>query len=382
MRDGQLILPTMARRAIVVGGGIGGLATAIALRQAGWQVKVLERQRQFAEIGASLTLWPNALAALDALGVGAAARAVALSGVDGGFMTTTGRWLTRLHTDEVTRRYGDVAVLSRPDLLSLLLSALPEDLLHPATEALSVERDGTVESSAGEDKVDLVVAADGVRSQVRRHLWPAAAPPSYSGFTAWRFNTRMLDEPVSSGAWVWGSQRSFGYTPLPGQCAYAYAIERASPGGESTSLDAFAGWREPIPRLIANVGESGVLRHDIYEGPTLKSLVAGRVALVGDAAHAMQPSLGQGACQALEDAVTLGRYADDLQGYDRERRRRTQRIVRESRLVMQAAHVATPALLRVRNASLAAVPRALNLRLMQADWAWQPPRPVSSQRAL
>src|ERR1700685_824625 len=162
MLDSRLILSDMARRAIVVGGGIGGLATAIALGQAGWRVDVFERQERFAEIGASLTLWPNALAALDALGVGAAARAVALSGVDGGFMTTTGRWLTRLHTDEVTRRYGDVAVLSRPDLLSLLLSAVPKDSLHPSTDVLSVARDGTVTSSTRQDAADLVVAADGV----------------------------------------------------------------------------------------------------------------------------------------------------------------------------------------------------------------------------
>src|SRR5215475_4436803 len=116
----------MGRRAIVVGGGIGGLATAIALDQAGWSVDVFERQEQFSEIGASLTLWPNALAALDALGVGAEVRKAALTGFDGGFMTTDGRWLTRLNTEDVKERYGEVVVLTRPDLLGLLLKAAPE----------------------------------------------------------------------------------------------------------------------------------------------------------------------------------------------------------------------------------------------------------------
>src|SRR5450755_761140 len=302
----------MGRRAIVVGGGIGGLAAAIAFDQVGWEVDLFERQEQFSEIGASLTLWPNALAALDALGVGSQVCEAALTGFDGGFMTTDGRWLTRLNTEDVKKRYGEVAVLTRPDLLGLLLKAAPGHALHPGTEVTSVDADGTVVTSAGRDRADVVVGADGVWSKVRQRLWPGAPSPRYSGLTAKRFNTGVLEEPVPDGAWVWGPRRSFGYTPLPGGCAYAYAMERAPAGGKSTDLDAFAGWRDPIPRLIANVGEAGVLRHDVYESPMLKSFVTGRVALLGDAAHALQPSLGQGACTALEDAVILAQYADDL----------------------------------------------------------------------
>lgn len=362
----------MNRRAIVVGGGIGGLAAAIALDRAGWEVDVYERKESFREIGAGLTLWPNALAALDSLGVGTEVRAAALTGFDGGFMNSNGRWLTRINTDEVKERYGEVVVMTRPDLLSLLLTAVPEQALHPSTEVTSVSADGTVNTSAGAFTADLVVGADGVRSAVRQQLWGSAASPRFSGFTAWRFNTFPLDEPVPDGAWVWGGQRSFGYTPLPGERAYAYAIARVAPGGDTTDLGMFASWRDPIPRLIDSVGHEGILRHDIYEMPPLKSFVSGCVALVGDSAHAMQPSLGQGACQALEDAVTLGCCADDLSSYDRMRRRRTQRIVRESRLVMNAAHVTSPALSRMRDLAFVAVPQALNIRLLKPDWAWAP----------
>ncbi|MDQ2815824.1 MAG: FAD-dependent monooxygenase [Actinomycetota bacterium] len=370
----------MERRAIVVGGGIGGLATAAALDQVGWEVDVFERQETFAEIGASLTLWPNALAALDALNVGAEAREVTLNSFDGGFMTPDGRWLTRLNTDHVKDRYGEVVVLTRPDLLALLLKAAPQQSLHPGITVESVDADGTVTTSTGRYRADLVVGADGVRSGVRRRLWPDAPPPRYSGVTAKRFNTRVLDEPVPDGAWVWGPGRSFGYTPLPGGRAYAYAMETAPPDGKDTDLGVFASWRDPIPRLIDNVGEDGVLRHDVYEGPMLKSYVAGRVALIGDAAHALQPSLGQGACTALEDAVILARWADDLSRYDRERRRRTQRIVRMSRLIMKAAHLSSPAAVRMRDASMAAVPLGANLRMMKHDWAWTPDRSALSSR--
>jgi 2-polyprenyl-6-methoxyphenol hydroxylase-like FAD-dependent oxidoreductase len=104
------------------------------------------------------------------------------------------------------------------------------------------------------------------------------------------------------------------------------------------------------------------------------------VALLGDAAHALQPSLGQGACLALEDAVTLGRYGGDLLGYDSARRRRTQRVLLVSRMIMGAAHVSSPVTAWTRNVSMAAVPQALNLRMMKYDWAWRPGRGVPSSR--
>lgn len=370
----------MARQAIVVGGGIGGLAACVALERAGWKVDLFERQPEFSEIGASLTIWPNALAALDDLGVGAGARGEALAGFDGGFMTAGGRWLTRLNTEDIKVRYGECAVLTRPDLLRLLLKAARPEALHPHTTVESVDADGTVTTSAGQYRGDLVVGADGLWSVTRRGLWPQAPEPRYTGVTAKRFNTGVLDEPVPDGAWVWAPGRSFGYTPLTGGRAYAYAMEQAPPGGTDTSLDEYADWRDPIPRLIANVGEDGVLRHDVFEVPLLKSYVRGRVALIGDAAHALQPSLGQGACTALEDAVILARCGTDLARYDKARRGRTQRILRASRLIMRMAHLSSPLAVRARNLSMAAVPPSLNLAMMKPDWSWTPDGGLPSPR--
>jgi 2-polyprenyl-6-methoxyphenol hydroxylase-like FAD-dependent oxidoreductase len=361
----------MTRRAIVVGGGIGGLASAIALTGAGWEVEVFERRDSFSEIGAGLTLWPNALKALDALGVGDEARAAALTHFDGGFMTRSRRWLTRLNTDDIAR-WGDAVVLARPDLLALLLRATPRECLRPGTAVQSVTRDGIVTTSEGRHTADLVVGADGLWSTVRRQLWPDARAPRYSGYTCWRFNTRVLDEPVPDGAWSWAPDLSLGYTPLPGGRAYVYALERTDEGGEGNDLSMFRDWPEPIPRLLDNVKPEDILRHDVYEGPLLRSYVEGRAVLLGDAAHALHPSLGQGACQALEDAVTLAAVDGDLARYDRERRRRTQRVVRTSRVVMHAAHVRPP-WSWLRNLSFMAVPRALNLQLVKLDYAWTPP---------
>lgn len=291
-------------------------------------------------------------------------------------MTTSGRWLMRLNSEDVAERYGQIVILARPHLLSLLLTQVPERSLHPSTPVESVSADGTVTTPTGRHRADLVVAADGVRSVVRQQLWPKASPPRYSGFIAKRFTTRVLDEPLPNGVWVFGPRRSFGYTPLPGGRAYGWAIERAAPRGDSTDLGEYAGWRDPIPRMIANVDEGGVLRHDMYDVPVLRTFVAGRVVLVGDSAHAMQPSFGQGACQALEDAVTLGRCADDLRLYDRKRRRRTQRIVRMSGWTMKSAHFTSPIAVLVRNAFFGSIPRPVMMRAMGADWSWTPPEPV------
>jgi 2-polyprenyl-6-methoxyphenol hydroxylase-like FAD-dependent oxidoreductase len=367
----------VSRRAIVVGGGIGGLASAISLTQAGWDVDVFERKEGFTEIGAGLTLWPNALAALDALGVGAEARAEAVSGYEGGAMTKSGRWLMRLNSEEVGERYGQIVILARPHLLSLLLSKVPERSLHPSTPVESVAADGTVTTPSGQHRADLVVAADGVRSVVRQQLWPKASPPRYSGFTAKRFTTNVLDERLPNGVWVFAPERSFGYTPLPGGRSYGWAIERAAPHGDSKDLSEYTTWRDPIPRMVANVDEGGVLRHDMYDAPMLRTFVAGRVVLLGDSAHAMQPSFGQGACQALEDAVTLARCADDLRLYDKQRRRRTQRIVRMSGWTMKSAHFTSPIAVFARDAFFRSIPRPVMRRAMGADWSWTPPPPAS-----
>jgi 2-polyprenyl-6-methoxyphenol hydroxylase-like FAD-dependent oxidoreductase len=357
------------------------LASAISLTQAGWDVDVFERKESFTEIGAGLTLWPNALAALDTLGVGAGARAEAVSNYEGGAMTTDGRWLMRLNSEDIRERYGQIVILSRPHLLSLLLAEVPESSLHPSTPVQSVTTDGTVTTPTGEHRADLVVAADGVRSVVRQQLWPKASAPRYSGFIAKRFNTNVLDEPLPNGVWVCAPRRSFGYTPLPGGRAYGWAIERSAPGGDSKDLSEYTTWRDPIPRMVANVGETGVLRHDMYDAPMLRTYVAGRVVLVGDSAHAMQPSFGQGACQALEDAVTLPRCVNDLRLYDRARRRRTQRIVRMSGWTMRSAHFTSPISVLARNAFFASIPQPVMMRAMGADWSWRPkPLPGPSTR--
>ncbi|MFF1715424.1 FAD-dependent monooxygenase [Streptomyces sp. NPDC058268] len=379
------------RAATIVGGGIGGLAAAIALHRRGWRVEVLERAPEFTEIGAGISLWPNALRALDALGLADTVRALGAVEAAGGVRDRKGRWLTRTDNAELTRRFGHpLLVLHRADLLRALAEALPADSLRPDSEVSQVRDDDhgpAVEHPGGASRPDLVIGADGLRSAVRGALWPRAAGPRYAGYTAWRMVTEPLADPPAEGAATWGRGERFGYTALPGGRMYCFATASLPAGTTSDSsehdelLRRFGSWPDPVPRLLAAVPPDAVLRHDLYDLPPLPSFVRGRVALLGDAAHAMTPNLGQGACQALEDAVTLAHCLDSapddlaaaLHSYDLLRRPRTQAITRRSARLGDMGQLAWPPAVLLRDTAARLMPAWATLRSMTPVLGWTAP---------
>ncbi|MFJ5777058.1 FAD-dependent monooxygenase [Streptomyces sp. NPDC093094] len=378
------------RTATVVGGGIGGLAAAIALHRTGWDVRVLERAPEFTEIGAGISLWPNALRALDELGLGDAVRARSAEEAGGGARDRRGRWLSRTDNAELTRRFGHpLVVLHRAELLRVLTEALPADCLRPDSEVSAVHDDGhgpVVIHPGGASRPDLVIGADGLRSAVRRALWPDAAGPRYAGYTAWRMVTEPLAQPPAEGAATWGRGERFGYTALPGGRMYCFAtasLPEGTPSGSTEHaelLRRFGSWPDPVPALLAAVPADAVLRHDLYRLPPLDTFVRGRVALLGDAAHAMTPDLGQGACQALEDAVTLAHCLDRtddtaaaLGSYDRLRRPRTRAVARRAARLGRVGQLAWPPAVLLRDTAARLTPVRATLRSMTPVLGWTPP---------
>ncbi len=367
-------------KAIIVGGGIGGLATALALGQHGWQVEVLERAAAFGEVGAGLSLWPNALRALDALGVGAVVRGRAALAGQAGIRDAAGRWLARTDTAELDRRYGPTAMIHRADLLGVLRAAVPAEVLRGGITVTGV-RPGTVVHSGGESRADLIVGADGIRSITRTSLWPGTAAPRYAGYTAWRVVTPPV--PVGASGESWGAGERFGFVPLPDGRIYCFATANAAAGEDGGGLAGlrrrFGGWHDPIPALLAAASPDAVLHDDLYELPPLPAYAAGHVVLVGDAAHAMTPNLGQGACQALEDAVVLGQLLDSRDGadisdglgaYDRLRRPRTQMIVQRSHRIGAVAQWASPVAVGLRNTALRLLPGSSFVRSLAPVLDW------------
>ncbi|MDD7967257.1 FAD-dependent monooxygenase [Actinomycetospora lemnae] len=354
-------------RAVVVGAGLGGLASAIALRRAGWEVTVLERRDPPASAGAGIALWPNALRALDALGVGDAARDAGTVEIGGGIRTASGRWLAHVDAADLRRRQGDgVVVLPRPDLFALLLAAAP-----PVRAGAGVTRvepgDAATpavvcDDAGGRHAAELVVAADGLRSAVRGGLCPEATVRD-TGQTAFRL---VADHALDAGGETWGRGDYVGLGPLPGGRTYAYAVAPSTevPAGDDPLpwLRArFAGWHDPIPAVLdAAVGP--VLVHPLADLTPPRAWHHGRVALLGDAAHAMTPNLGQGAAQAFLDAVALAQVATtdpaSLAAYEARRRPAAEAVARRSRTAGTVAAWRSPLAVTVRNALTAALPAA------------------------
>jgi 2-polyprenyl-6-methoxyphenol hydroxylase-like FAD-dependent oxidoreductase len=325
----------MARSAAVVGGGIGGLAAAIGLHRTGWDVTVFERAREPADVGTGLGLWPDAVRALDGLGVGAAVRARARRQASGALLRPDGSTIAILDADRIAARGGEpVYLLSRPALLAILAGALPDRVLRYG-----------VEITALPDGYDLVVGADGINSRLRAALFGDRHAPRYTGATSWRGVAAM---DTASGSETWGDGARFGVTPLePGRTNWYAAV--VAPEGYRAGLadlrKRFAGWHDPIPGLLDLVDEAEVLRYDLhYLDPPLPTFVRGNVALIGDAAHAMTPDLGQGGCQAMIDGLALAESLSmavdvpaGLRAYDARRRKPAQRIAAMSRRVGRIA---------------------------------------------
>ncbi|MFE7567100.1 FAD-dependent oxidoreductase [Streptomyces sp. NPDC057539] len=410
-------------RALVIGGGIGGLSAAVALRQRGWTVTVLERAPELTPVGAGLGLAPNAQRALDVIGLGDRIRALSAWQGDGGLRAPGGRWLSRTSGEAAADRFGGPLVLvHRATLVSLLASALPEGVVRTGTAAALVDPGGergpaVVSTPDGELEAELVVAADGIRSAVRRTLFPDHPGPRYTGSTTWRVIVPAPERPFAPHE-TWGRGRLWGTQPLKDGRVYAYAMATAPEGAHAPDDERaelrrlFGDWHDPVPGIIEAADPGQVLRSDVHEmAVPLPAYHRGRVALLGDAAHAMRPTLGQGANQAIEDAIVLAHHvgadgdfgpgaqpaaglatpdpaagfaagpltpdpAAGLASYSADRLPRTTAIVRQAARTGRMTAVSGPVAVALRDALIVAVSRlgpGLVLRGFAGIADWRPP---------
>ena len=340
-------------KVIIIGAGIGGLTTGIALKQAGYEVTIYERVSTLRPAGAGISLWSNGVKVLNRLGLGDKMAAI------GGQMN---RMEYRSHRDEPLSNvdlqplFGKVGQrpypVARTDLQEMLLSSFGPDDVHLGMKCTAVEQTEEKATAIFEDGSratgDVIVAADGIRSAARGYVLGRSLSLRYAGYVNW--NGLVPADPAlcESDNWVLyvGEGKRASMMPVGGDRFY-YFFGVPIPIGSQTEpenrraelANYFSGWPKPVQTLIETLDPAASNRLEISDIDPPERLVKGRIALLGDAAHATTPTLGQGGCQAMEDALVLAQFlmttnisvADALERYEQARKPRTAKLVMKAR---------------------------------------------------
>ena len=376
-------MPGVVERVIIIGGGIGGLCTAIGLRRIGVEAIVYEQAEVLSEVGAGLTLWANAIKALRKLGLADAVIGAGSKIQHGAIRTAGGRTLSQSEPGELERLFGEPTIaIHRADLHEILLSALPPDTVRLGAKCAGFEQDAdsaTVRFADGHtDRADLVVGADGIHSAIRRQLFPEVSL-RYSGYTAWRGVVATKDEValgVTSESWGCGSR--FGILRVDKERVYWFATANA-PAGRKLAADErksflrqqFRGWHHPVELLLESTRAEEILHNDIYDLKPIERWSKGRIVLLGDAAHPTTPNMGQGACMAIESSFVLARclsqaagLASALHRYETERMPRTAWITDQSWKIGRIGQLENPLACRARDFMLSIMPAKLTRKTL------------------
>lgn len=359
-------------KALIVGAGIGGLTTAVALAQAGVEPIVAERARTLSDLGAGagLTLQMNAMHALGQLDLADQVQAAGMVGEVSEFRNWKGSLLAQWSEREIGERLGALTVhISRAALHPVLSAAAPADCLWTGLTLSSLRQDDTGVTAAFEDgttqRVDFLVGADGLNSTVRSEL-KGPEDLRYAGYSVWRGVTKFDAPGLPSGIFrmCWGRGRRFCIYQVADGILYWFGVEDSSADRvvsqgqrKAAVLDAFRGWMDPIEALVDATPEAAIHLTPIYDRPPATSWGRGRVTLLGDAAHPMTFNLGQGACQAIEDAVVLANAVraegDDVEAalrrYEARRIQRTATMTTRSWRIGRLGRIRNPAACAARN---------------------------------
>jgi 2-polyprenyl-6-methoxyphenol hydroxylase-like FAD-dependent oxidoreductase len=361
--------PLFVAQIAIIGGGIGGLTTALALRQFGFKSQVFEQAPALLDVGAAIAIWPNAMRVLERLQL--AEKILEKAGV-----IKEIQWLDQngFMINHVSIAKTAVA-LHRADLQSTLLHALPDTSIHLDHAFVSYKHKGdkVIATFANGDSVeaDLLIGADGIHSDVRAQLIKDGDPID-RGYTVWRGISPTIPSliPPETAIEIHGRGKRFGIGPVGHGRFGWWATANVSDTDDLLSL--FTGWYQPVLELIEATPKKSILKTKSLDREPNKTWGDRRMTLLGDAVHPTTPNLGQGGCLAIEDALVLagcfkkyGATENALRDYERLRYKRTAAVTKYSRYYGAFGQWENIWARGLRKTALALVPELIARRLMQ-----------------
>lgn len=307
-------------KVIVIGAGMGGMTTAIALEQAGYKVEVFEQVAQMRPVGAAISVWSNGVKCLNRLGLNA--RVAALGGMVermGYREAETGEVMTDFSLQPLVDRVGQRPYpVARAELQEMLIDAFGREKVRFGAKLVRLEDHGDGVTAYFEDGSeatgDILVAADGTHSLTREHVLGHKVERRYAGYVNWNGLVSISDDLGPADSWITyvGGGKRVSMMPIAGNRFYFF-FDVPLPKGTTCEREGipdelrehFAGWAAPVQNLIAQIDPQKANRVEVHDIEPFTTLTRGRVVLVGDAAHSTTPDLGQGGCQAMEDAIVL-----------------------------------------------------------------------------
>ncbi|WP_394749243.1 FAD-dependent monooxygenase [Spongiimicrobium salis] len=341
----------------IIGGGIGGLTTALAFEKLGIAYQLFEKSEVLVPIGSGILLPPNALQVYEWLGLlddlmakGNAMKRITLTKPD---MSPLFDYVQ----DDVKEKYGYYALsIHRWELQNCLLQRIPAHKIHLGKSFKHFEHRNHKVQVSFEDgtsiETNFLIGADGIHSKIRKQLFPKSKI-RYSGQSCWRgiCTSKALHEAYQHrGIEMWGQQLRFGITKIEAHKFYWFAVQLSPPGLKDTpgklqeKLAAyFADFHPMVNELIYGSLEENIIRSDLYDVKPLKEWYRGSVCLIGDAAHATTPNMGQGGAQAIEDAYYLANAIvnapnNAFKNFQAQRKQKVDQIVKQSRMMGKMGH--------------------------------------------
>ena len=311
-------------RAAIIGGGIAGLTMGIALQKFNIGFDIFERAPQLNEIGAGIGLYPNALNVLQKLGVAGEILRNGFAADRGQMMNQSGKVLYLLDAEKMKVKYGyPFLAIHRALLQKILAERVRQDCFHLNKDLMSISK-ATNEITFTDNVTytpDLVIGADGINSKTRQLIF-GNVPLRYCGQTGWRGTVNFaLPEPFNScGTEIIGNDRAvrFGFSKISNGTVYWFATKKSEPNqtdNPKTLKQSLLSMLKKFPPVVNQVIEStdtkNIIRTDLYDFKPIRTWHKNHVVLMGDAAHATTPNLGQGACQAIEDAYSLASFLSE-----------------------------------------------------------------------